>query len=121
MLADFLGRDHARLFLHELRSWLRSPAHSLVAWDKEVKYPTVSSAEETSRKRKAQESLDVEDEEHDEMRWLASRSSRSQTSRMPVRDNDRRQLGHERIWRRRNFEGHPWGDGHPESDRQRPG
>jgi hypothetical protein len=25
MLADFLGRDAARLFLHELRAWLRSP------------------------------------------------------------------------------------------------
>jgi hypothetical protein len=39
MLADFLGREHARLFLHELRSWLRSPHASLVAWDREVQYP----------------------------------------------------------------------------------
>ncbi|KAK3904672.1 hypothetical protein C8A05DRAFT_13465 [Staphylotrichum tortipilum] len=39
MLADFLGREHARLFLHELRSWLRSPAQSLAAWDREVQYP----------------------------------------------------------------------------------
>ncbi|KAG7293750.1 hypothetical protein NEMBOFW57_003807 [Staphylotrichum longicolle] len=36
MLADFLGRPHARLFLHELRSWLRSPAASLAAWDREA-------------------------------------------------------------------------------------
>ncbi|KAK3321549.1 hypothetical protein B0H66DRAFT_173942 [Apodospora peruviana] len=41
MLAEFLGRDHARLFLHELRSWMRSPCQSLVAWDREVQYPHV--------------------------------------------------------------------------------
>ncbi|SPQ24784.1 a81a2be6-a8e7-4f56-89c4-6571f13111e2 [Thermothielavioides terrestris] len=35
MLADFLGRDNVRLFLHELRSWLRSPAPTLAAWDRE--------------------------------------------------------------------------------------
>ncbi|KAK3305827.1 uncharacterized protein B0T15DRAFT_533525 [Chaetomium strumarium] len=42
MLADFLGHDHARLFLHELRCWLRSPAPSLAAWDREVRYPEVT-------------------------------------------------------------------------------
>ncbi|KAK3346795.1 hypothetical protein B0T25DRAFT_552913 [Lasiosphaeria hispida] len=40
MLSEFLGRDNARLFLHELRNWLRSPAQSLVAWDREVQYPS---------------------------------------------------------------------------------
>ncbi|KAK1753076.1 hypothetical protein QBC47DRAFT_348471 [Echria macrotheca] len=39
MLSDFLGQDNARLFLHELRNWLRSPCASLVAWDREVQYP----------------------------------------------------------------------------------
>jgi hypothetical protein len=39
MLADFLGRDAARLFLHELRAWLRSPCLSLEAWDRGVQYP----------------------------------------------------------------------------------
>ncbi|EAQ83221.1 hypothetical protein CHGG_09625 [Chaetomium globosum CBS 148.51] len=40
MLADFLGgASTARLFLHELRSWLRSPAPGLAAWDREVQYP----------------------------------------------------------------------------------
>ncbi|KAK4139442.1 uncharacterized protein C8A04DRAFT_15863 [Dichotomopilus funicola] len=39
MLADFLGPEHARLFLHELRTWLRSPAVGLAAWDREVQYP----------------------------------------------------------------------------------
>lgn len=39
MLVDFLGAEHARLFLHELRTWLRSPAIGLAAWDREVQYP----------------------------------------------------------------------------------
>ncbi|KAK3689619.1 hypothetical protein B0T22DRAFT_499287 [Podospora appendiculata] len=39
MLSDFLGREHARLFLHELRSWLRSPSQTVAAWDREVQYP----------------------------------------------------------------------------------
>lgn len=39
MLADFLGRNHARLFLHELRCWLRSPCRSLAEWDGQVQYP----------------------------------------------------------------------------------
>ncbi|KAH6847277.1 hypothetical protein B0I37DRAFT_325564, partial [Chaetomium sp. MPI-CAGE-AT-0009] len=42
LLADFLGgAAAARLFLHELRSWLRSPAVGLAAWDREVQYPAV--------------------------------------------------------------------------------
>ncbi|KAK4131068.1 hypothetical protein BT67DRAFT_409560, partial [Trichocladium antarcticum] len=40
LLAGFLGRRaHARLFLHELCCWLRSPAAGLTAWDREVQYP----------------------------------------------------------------------------------
>ncbi|KAK3486660.1 uncharacterized protein B0T23DRAFT_325240 [Neurospora hispaniola] len=118
MLADFLGRDHARLFLHELRSWLRSPAHSLVAWDKEVKYPQASSTGEASRKRKAQNSLDVDDEGEDDIRRHASGSERSQTPRWPERDTHHRQTGHERIWRRRDFGRSPRWDGNSESNRQ---
>ena len=38
MLQEFLGRDNTRLFLHELRAWLRSPYISLGAWDKHVQY-----------------------------------------------------------------------------------
>lgn len=33
MIQMFLGRDHSRLFLHELRAWLRSPCRSLREWD----------------------------------------------------------------------------------------
>ncbi|MCJ1471658.1 hypothetical protein MMC13_000298 [Lambiella insularis] len=38
MLRDFLGRDNTRLFLHELRAWLRSPYTALEAWDRNVQY-----------------------------------------------------------------------------------
>ncbi|KAL8797566.1 MAG: hypothetical protein Q9195_000383 [Heterodermia aff. obscurata] len=38
MLQDFLGRDTTRLFLHELRAWLRSPYDSLDNWDRHVQY-----------------------------------------------------------------------------------
>ncbi|KAE8450021.1 hypothetical protein EG329_007160 [Mollisiaceae sp. DMI_Dod_QoI] len=38
MLKDFLGRENTRLFLHELRAWLRSPYTSLEDWDRNVQY-----------------------------------------------------------------------------------
>lgn len=38
MLKDFLGRDNTRLFLHELRAWLRSPFVNLDDWDRNVQY-----------------------------------------------------------------------------------
>ena len=38
MLSDFLGSDNTRLFLHELRAWLRSPYSSLEDWDRHVQY-----------------------------------------------------------------------------------
>ncbi|KAL7797321.1 hypothetical protein V8C37DRAFT_408089 [Trichoderma ceciliae] len=43
MLSEFLGRDNARLFLHELRSWLRSPFTKLEDWDRAVQYDPVTS------------------------------------------------------------------------------
>jgi Ring finger domain len=36
--ADYLGTGHARLFLHELESWLRSPFERLEQWDAAVQY-----------------------------------------------------------------------------------
>ena len=33
MLQEFLGRDNTRLFLHELKAWLRSPYMTLEDWD----------------------------------------------------------------------------------------
>lgn len=38
LLRDFLGRENARLFLHELQAWLRSPYSSLEDWDRNVQY-----------------------------------------------------------------------------------
>lgn len=38
MISEYLGRDHTRLFLHELRAWLRSPFTELSDWDKAVQY-----------------------------------------------------------------------------------
>lgn len=38
MLQEFLGRDNIRLFLHELKAWLRSPYLSLEDWDRNVQY-----------------------------------------------------------------------------------
>lgn len=39
LLSEFLGTDHARLFCHELESWLRSPFQRLQDWDRWVQYP----------------------------------------------------------------------------------
>ncbi|ORY09773.1 hypothetical protein BCR34DRAFT_625587 [Clohesyomyces aquaticus] len=38
LLQEFLGRDNARLFLHELNAWLRSPYTKLDDWDRHVQY-----------------------------------------------------------------------------------
>jgi hypothetical protein len=39
LLVDFLGREHSRLFLHELNAWLRSPYTRLRDWDRNTQYP----------------------------------------------------------------------------------
>ncbi|CAG9991561.1 unnamed protein product [Clonostachys byssicola] len=36
MISDFLGRDNTKLFLHELRAWLRSPYTKLEDWDRAI-------------------------------------------------------------------------------------
>ena len=38
LLADYLGRSNAKLLLHELEAWLRSPYIALDAWDRHVQY-----------------------------------------------------------------------------------
>lgn len=40
MLQEFLGRENTRLFLHELKAWLRSPYTTLEDWDRHVQYDT---------------------------------------------------------------------------------
>lgn len=46
MLLDFLGRDNTRLFLHELKAWLRSPYTTLEDWDRHVQYDTLTTKHE---------------------------------------------------------------------------
>ena len=46
MLQEFLGADNTRLFLHELRAWLRSPFIALEAWDRNVQYNERGSTKE---------------------------------------------------------------------------
>ena len=38
LLQEFIGRENARLFLHELNAWLRSPYSKLREWDRNVQY-----------------------------------------------------------------------------------
>lgn len=38
MLQSYLGRENTKLFLHELKAWLRSPYISLGDWDRHVQY-----------------------------------------------------------------------------------
>jgi hypothetical protein len=43
LLQEFIGRANARLFLHEMNSWLRSPYNSLQDWDRHVQYHDTTS------------------------------------------------------------------------------
>lgn len=38
LLAEIVGREPAKLFLHELNAWLRSPHSRLKDWDEAVQY-----------------------------------------------------------------------------------
>lgn len=53
MLQEFLGRENTRLFLHELRTWLRSPYIALEDWDRHVQYN-----ETLAVKERAEQSFD---------------------------------------------------------------
>lgn len=54
LLSDFLGRENCRLFLHELRSFLRSP-FSLEAWDRHVQYNESRVASSSTSRERSQE------------------------------------------------------------------
>jgi hypothetical protein len=51
LVKEFLGREDARLLLHELDAWLRSPYERLEAWDSHVQYARVREQAGGSRKR----------------------------------------------------------------------
>ena len=72
LLRDFIGRENARLFLHELLAWLRSPYTSLADWDRHVQYPRLS-----------QNFRDIESQEID------SRQQRRRRPRSPPRIRQR--------------------------------
>ncbi|KAJ3475093.1 hypothetical protein NLG97_g9579 [Lecanicillium saksenae] len=79
MLADFLGQAHARLFLHELRAWLRSPYTRLEDWDRVVQYPT---AEQQQQDEEREERRRSDHRRPDEQSGESSRDRRSrETSR----------------------------------------
>lgn len=42
LLKDFLGRDNAKIFFHELEAWLRSPYEYLKDWDRAVQYAVLA-------------------------------------------------------------------------------
>ncbi|KFY30862.1 hypothetical protein V494_08044, partial [Pseudogymnoascus sp. VKM F-4513 (FW-928)] len=53
LLREFLGREHARLFLHEVRAWLRSPYARVEDWDRNVQYAVpVKVREERTEERR---------------------------------------------------------------------
>ncbi|KAK4161802.1 E3 ubiquitin-protein ligase [Cladorrhinum sp. PSN259] len=67
MLSDFLlDRSHAVLFLHELKSWLRSPARTLEVWDREVRYPDPSNNRRWGRGGGGDEEEEEEEEKEEE-------------------------------------------------------
>ncbi|CRG88178.1 hypothetical protein PISL3812_05205 [Talaromyces islandicus] len=48
LLEEFIGRGNARLFLHELQSWLRSPYNTLHDWDRHVQYDDTARSRDSS-------------------------------------------------------------------------
>jgi hypothetical protein len=51
LVKEFLGREDARLLLHELDAWLRSPYERLEAWDTHVQYANTREQAAGSSKR----------------------------------------------------------------------
>ena len=82
MLQEFLGRDNTRLFLHELKAWLRSPYISLEDWDRNVQY------NERTQEGRCQESV-----YNNYARKSPERESKvSNPSNMVVRKGNRRRV-----------------------------
>ena len=83
MISDFLGRDNTRLFLHELRAWLRSPYTKLADWDRAVQYdPSVSGSFRVDSENAGSPSLGSRGDQHE----AKSRYSRSWNASRPQGD-----------------------------------
>ena len=80
MLQEFIGRDNTRLFLHELRAWLRSPYTSLQDWDRHVQYNEDPDGILDGRKQAGIPNQDARD------RIQEIRSSPSKYTRTPIRE-----------------------------------
>ncbi|KAL8375900.1 hypothetical protein RB595_007159 [Gaeumannomyces hyphopodioides] len=71
MLQEFLGQEHTRLFLHELRSWLRSPYTTLENWDAHVQYDETKSTPAAAVQRSSGEDSRGREESEQERRPAA--------------------------------------------------
>ncbi|KAI9713137.1 MAG: hypothetical protein M1820_001122 [Bogoriella megaspora] len=49
VIRGFLGRKYTRLFLHELKAWLRSPYETLGEWDNSIQYNDENAPAELSQ------------------------------------------------------------------------
>lgn len=88
LLRDFVGRENARLFLHELLAWLRSPYTSLQDWDRHVQYPRTA-----QRQSLAQHSIEGSGGDRSRPQRPARSPSRDpeaarRRSASPVREHD---------------------------------
>ncbi|OAA50559.1 RING finger domain protein [Metarhizium rileyi] len=110
MLSDFLGRENTKLFIHELRAWLRSPFTKLEDWDRAVQYEEDSArrasrgevlrsethGEDTSRRR-----WDDPNRYYDQKRGDFYRPGGQRDARNRQRDHGRRSRWSSRSPRRR--------------------
>lgn len=89
MLQEFIGRSNARLFLHELGAWLRSPYTRLEDWDRHVQYrePLPATAENAESRRVA--SADVKPSDHGHPGPSRSHSHASSHRSSPYQRGDR--------------------------------
>jgi hypothetical protein len=105
MLQEFLGRDNTRLFLHELRAFLRSPYATLENWDRAVQYHEQKSRDlqEVSRGRASGSRNPPRSVTSNPATWrrLGGRTPASQSSYLPSpyqRHSERRER-RESSWR----------------------
>ncbi len=83
MLQEFLGRDNTRLFLHELKGWLRSPYTSLDDWDRHVQYnKTAPSTSERKVPRPPSRDRSISENQQGEHRDVAA----SMAPQYPIHD-----------------------------------
>ncbi|KLJ08115.1 hypothetical protein EMPG_16437 [Blastomyces silverae] len=84
LLREFIGRDNARLFLHELQAWLRSPYNSLTDWDRAVQYDDADADDDSEERSAARMDMESRLGRHADARTMTRPSSRD-----AGRDRDR--------------------------------